>query len=164
VSYYGAGITHFQVRAEFPTSIGGKVPGPYTERQSSLLILAAPQGARGTRSGSRLLVTWNPEPDAKQYQVEVSTTNGFSSHIESHRLDGTSWAPDVDPSKKLYRGPLYWRVAPVDSHGGVGSFASGVFVVPRSRATGCAPSGKGKQRHPKPGSRCAIRGKSKKHS
>ena len=82
MKYYGAGITHFQVRAEFPTNVGGKVPGAYTPLQSSLLILAAPTGARGVKSGSRLLVTWNPEPDAKQYQVEISTTNGFSSRVD----------------------------------------------------------------------------------
>jgi hypothetical protein len=140
VRYYGVGILHFQVRAEFPTSTGGKVPGAYSPLDSSLLILAAPQGARGVRSGSRLLVSWNPEPDAKQYEVEISTTSGFSSRVESHRVDGTSWAPNLDLRRKQYRGTLYWRVAPVDQAGGVGSFASGSFTTQRSRASGCAKS------------------------
>lgn len=145
VSYYGTGIAHYQVRAEFPTNAGGKVAGAYSPRQSTLLILAAPRGARGTRSGSRLLVTWQPEPDAKQYQVEISTTNGFNSRIESHKVDGTSWAPNIDLSKKRNRGTLYWRVAPVDQRGGVGSFTSGAFKVAGSRRSHCV--GKANKRH-----------------
>jgi hypothetical protein len=128
-TYYGTGIVHYQVRAEFPTTVGGgKVAGAYSPRQASLLILAAPRGVRGIRSGSRLLVTWRPEPDAKQYEVEISATNGFLSRIESHKVDGTSWAPNIDLSKKSNRGTLYWRVAPVDQHGGIGSFTSGAFA------------------------------------
>jgi hypothetical protein len=144
-SYYGTGIVHYQVRAEFPTNAGSKVSGAYSARESSLLILAAPRGARGTRSGSRLLVSWNPEPDAKQYEVEISTTNGFNSRIESHRVDGSSWAPNIDLSKKRNRGTLYWRVAPVDQRGGVGSFTSGVFKGAGAHKSGCA--GKARKRH-----------------
>jgi hypothetical protein len=135
-SYYGTGIVHYQVRAEFPTNAGGKVAGAYSARGSSLLILAAPRGVRGTRSGSRLLVSWQPEADAKQYQVEISTTNGFNSRIETHRVDGTSWAPSIDLRKK--RGTLYWRVAPVDQRGGIGSFASGAFKAVGSHKSRCA--------------------------
>ena len=130
--YYGIGIVHLQVRAEFPTATGGMVAGGYSALQPVLLSLAAPGGARGVRSGSRLLVSWNPEPDAKQYEVETSTTNGFGSRIESHRVDGTSWTPDIDLRQKQNRGTLYWRVAPVDWGGNVGSFATGVFASPRA--------------------------------
>ena len=79
-----------------------------------------------------LLVSWNPEPDAKQYEVETSSTNGFGSRIESHRVDGTSWTPDIDLRQKQNRGTLYWRVAPIDWGGNVGSFATGVFASPRA--------------------------------
>jgi hypothetical protein len=135
--YYGTGVFHYQVRADFPTNVGGKVAGAYTSMQTGVLSLAAPSGARGSRSGSRLLVTWNPEPDAKQYRVEISTTNGFASPIESHRVDGTSWAPNIDLTRRQYRGALYWRVAAVDQHGGDGSFASGSFGPTRSHASRC---------------------------
>jgi hypothetical protein len=145
-SYYGTGIAHYQVRAEFPTNLGGKVAGAYSPRRSTLLMLAAPRGARGTRSGSRLLVTWHPEPDAKQYEVEISTTNGFNSRIESHKVDGSSWAPNIDLRKKRYRGTLYWRVAPVDQRGGIGSFTSGTFTSALAHRTGCS-SGKRRTRH-----------------
>jgi hypothetical protein len=127
--YYGTGYAHWKVRAEFPTSIpGAKVPGPYFEPpQAGLLTLPAPSGARGVKSGSRFLVSWRPQKDAKRYRVEVSKTNGFASRIEYRTVDGTSWAPNIDLSRKVNRGTLYWRVAPVDVRNNVGSFASGNF-------------------------------------
>jgi hypothetical protein len=137
VTYYGTGFVHYQVRASFPTSTSAMVSGAYSAKQSSLLMLAAPRGVRGIKTGSRLLVTWQPEPDAKQYEVQVSTTNGFNSRLESHRVDGTSWAPNVDPRRKRNRGTLYWRVAPVDQRGGVGSFTSGPFKAAHARRPAC---------------------------
>jgi protein-S-isoprenylcysteine O-methyltransferase Ste14 len=128
--YYGIGIFRLQVRAEFPTASGGKVAGGYSSLQPFLLSLAPPTAARGVKAGSRLVISWNPEPDAKQYQAEVSTTNGFNSRIDSHRVDGTSWAPDIDFAQKQNRGTLYWRVAAVDWGGNVGAFATGSFGKP----------------------------------
>jgi len=130
--YYGTGIAHYQVRAEFPSGVSSKVGGAESARGESQLILAAPKGARGVRSGGRLIVTWNPEPDAKQYEVEIAKTSGFATPLEGRKVDGTSWAPDINLKRKQYRGTLYWRVAPVDQRGGVGSFASGAFATPRS--------------------------------
>jgi hypothetical protein len=133
--YYGTGYAHWKVRAEFPTAApGGKVPGPYSAPQEALLKLPPPSGARGVKSGSRLLVTWQPEKDAKRYRVEVSKTNGFASRVEQRTVSGTSWAPNIDLSRKFNRGTLYWRVAPVDAHNGVGSFAAGTFGGKKSRA------------------------------
>jgi protein-S-isoprenylcysteine O-methyltransferase Ste14 len=137
VKYYGIGIWRWQVRAEFPTAAGGKVAGGYSPLQPFLLSLPAPSGARGVKAGSRLVISWNPEPDAKQYQVEVSATDGFSSRIDSHKVDGTSWAPNIDFAQKQNRGTLYWRVAVVDWGGNVGAFATGSFgkppAAPKSR-------------------------------
>jgi hypothetical protein len=154
VKYYGTGIWHWQVRAEFPTGSGGKVAGGYSAPLASLLTLPPPAGARGVKSGSRILISWNPEPDAKQYEVELSTTNGFNSRVESHKVDGTSWAPNVDPTQKQNRGTLYWRVAAVDWGGNVGSFATGVFGAPRSHGPACDSSGKGRKNRLKHGRRC----------
>jgi hypothetical protein len=73
----------------------------------------------------RLVISWNPDPAAKQYQVDVGTTDGFSVLLDSHRTDNTSWAPEVDLGQPRARGRLYWRVAAVDSSGNVGTFATG---------------------------------------
>jgi hypothetical protein len=142
--YWGTGIGRWQVRAEFPTSAaGGKVAGGYSPPQSILLTLAAPRSARGVKAGSRFVVSWAADANAKRYQVEISTTTGFNSRIDSHRVDGTTWTPDIDLSKKQNRRTLYWRVASVDARGGVGSFASGRFG---GAAPSCA-SGKHRKTH-----------------
>lgn len=133
--WYGTGFAYWQVRAEFPTGLGGKTPGPFSALQPILLTLPAPTGARGVKAGSRIVLRWDPEPQAKRYKVELATTNGFRSTIDSHIVDGTSWAPDIDFSLKKNRGALYWRVAPVDTRGQVGSFAIGSFGVARPACT-----------------------------
>jgi hypothetical protein len=74
-----------------------------------------------------VVISWNPDPAAKQYEVEVSTTDSFSLPIDDHRVDGTSWAPDIDFSLLANRGQLFWRVAAVDAYGTVGSYAAGSF-------------------------------------
>lgn len=142
-TYYGTGIVHYQVRAAFPTAGSTKVSGPYSRKESSLLLLSAPRNVRGIKTGSRLLITWQPEPDAKQYEVQIGTTSGFTSLIETHRVDGTAWAPNVDLSMKRNRGALYWRVAPVDQRNGVGSFTSGTF----GRRASCSAKAHGKKAH-----------------
>jgi hypothetical protein len=142
VKYYGTGIWRWQVRGEFPTGSGGPVAGGYSAPKPFLLTLPAPHGARGSKSGSRLLISWNAEPDAKQYQVEVSTTSGFRRPVALGRIDGTNWAPDVDLGKKQNRGTLFWRVAAVDAGGNVGSFASGRFGGSPSRQCRSSRSGK----------------------
>jgi hypothetical protein len=140
--YYGIGIWRLQVRAEFPTGAGSKVAGGYSPLQPFLLSLAPPSGARGVKSGGRLVISWNPEADAKQYRVEVATTSGFNSRIDSHKLDGTSWAPNIDLTQKRNRSTLYWRVAAVDWGGNVGSFSTGTVGAPRRH---CASSPRAKK-------------------
>jgi hypothetical protein len=146
----GWGIWRWQVRAVFPTGTGGKVAGGYSSPRTYLHTLSPPSGARGAKSGARVLVSWNAETNAKGYQVEVSTTNGFNSRIDYHRVAGTSWAPDIDLSQKQNRGALYWRVAPVDDQGNVGSFASGRFGAPLAICTS-SKTGKKKARARKAG-------------
>jgi hypothetical protein len=129
--YYGTGIWRWQVRAEFPTGLGGgKVAGGYSAPQPFLLSLEQPSGARGVKTGTRLVVSWNPDPAAKQYQVEVSTTDGFLTTVGSERTDSTSWAPNVDLTTAANRGRLFWRVAAIDQGGNVGAFAAGSFGKP----------------------------------
>jgi hypothetical protein len=123
----GIGTVRWQVRPLFPTNTFGTVGGPFFAAQPFLLTLSAPTGARGVKSGSRVVISWNPDPAAKQYEVEVSTTDSFSLPIDDHRVDGTSWTPDIDFSLPANRGQLFWRVAAVDSYGTVGSYATGSF-------------------------------------
>jgi hypothetical protein len=125
---HGLGAIDWQVRPMFPTSsLFGTVGGPFFAPQPYLLTLAPPTGAIGVKTGSRVVISWNPDPAAKHYQIQVSTTDSFSNSIDTHQVDGTSWAPDINWSPPANRGRLFWRVAALDSWGTVGSYASGSF-------------------------------------
>ena len=60
----------------------------------------------------------------KEYRVQVSTTNSFSSTIESRKTENTSFAPKLLESDYLKGGTLYWRVAAVDEGNNVGAWAA----------------------------------------
>jgi hypothetical protein len=146
VKYYGTGVWRWQVRAEFPSGLGtSKVAGAYSQPREILLTLPAPSAARGTKSGSRLLVSWSPAPWAKEYEVQVARSSGFTSKLESRRVAGTSWAPNINRARKRSRGTLYWRVAAVDGGGNVGAFASGAFGKPKAHPK-CKKGHRGKAR------------------
>lgn len=124
---HGIGTISWQVRPLFPSTTLGTIGGPFFAAQPYLLTLSAPTGVRAVRSGSRTVLSWAPDPAAQRYEVDVSTTQSFSTLVTSQRIDGTSAAPDIDYTLPANRGRLYWRVAAVDSVGTVGSYASGSF-------------------------------------
>jgi protein-S-isoprenylcysteine O-methyltransferase Ste14 len=126
--WYGVGVWRWQVRADFPTATAGRtIPGAYSPPVRFVRTLDPPGGARGVKTATRLLVSWTPDPAAKQYEVELSTNDGFATTVASGRTDGTSWAPTIKLTSPATRGRLYWRVAAVDVGGNVGAFASGSF-------------------------------------
>jgi hypothetical protein len=159
--WYGVGVWRWQVRADFPGAVAGQiVTGGYSGLQTFVRTLSAPGGARGSKSGERLVIAWNPDPAAKQYEVELSTTDGFALTIESHRTDNTSWAPLVKLTAAQKRGPLFWRVAAIDAGGNTGSFATG--RLGKARQT-CSSHRAGKTGKGKPAKRAPSCRKHKKH-
>jgi hypothetical protein len=148
----GSGIWHWQVRAEFPTGTSGTVAGGYSGAQTLVHLFAAPASASGVKSGARLLISWAPDAYAKEYEAEVSTTDTFNSSVTSERLDGTSWAPDVDLTQASNKGRLFWRVAARDTRGNVGPFSSGSFGPAPKPAAHCV-----KKRGKHKASRCVSR-------
>jgi hypothetical protein len=142
--FYGTGIWRWKVRANFPTgAFGPAISGAYSPAQSYIRVISPPAGARGVRSGSRIVISWNPDPGAKQYRVEISTTDAFGTTVASDSTDNTNWAPDIDAATQA-KLPLYWRVAALDQGGNTGAFATGVFQPPRR---GCVST----KRHRCPG-------------
>jgi hypothetical protein len=130
VRWTGVGVWRWQVRADYPSSFGGTVTSGYSPSQVFVRTLQPPSGAHGVKTATRLMLWWNPDPAAKQYEVDVSTSDGFAFLASTHRTDNTSWAPDIDLTQRQYRGVLYWRVAAIDSTGNVGTFATGSFGKP----------------------------------
>jgi hypothetical protein len=131
----GPGNWRFSERAEYPTAGGSTtVPGGYSAPISFTHTVAPPAHAVGIKLGNRIVISWNPQAYAKQYEVAISTNETFSTTIESHRVTQTSWAPSaVDLTKAANKGTLYWRVAAVDNNGNVGPYATGSFVPPKPK-------------------------------
>jgi hypothetical protein len=130
--HYGTGIWRWKVRANFPTISAQTVSGGYFPPLDFLRRIGPPSGIKAIRTSSRVLVTWNPDPAAIQYRVEVADNDSFAKPIESATIDNTAWAPDL--TKPAYRqgGRIYWRVALVDSGRTVGAYATGSFALPRT--------------------------------
>lgn len=126
----GVGVWRWQVRADFPAAFGAAASSGYSTAQQFVRTLRPPTGVHGTKTGTRLEIHWNPDAAAKQYQVDISATDGFSSLVNSQRTDNTSWAPDLDLTHSPYNGRLFWRVAAVDSSGNAGTFVTGSFGRP----------------------------------
>ena len=125
IRFYGTGVWHWQVRANFPGAGGSTVPGPYSARRAFTRYIGRPTGARSTSTPKRLLVSWDPSRSAESYRVEFSESNSFSKRIDSVTTENTSYAPRLTQSGFLDGGPIYWRVAAVDEGGNVGGWSSG---------------------------------------
>jgi hypothetical protein len=125
--WYGTGIWRWQVRADYP----GNVSSAYFSPQMPFVrVETPPRGAYGTKSGNRIVISWNSDPNAKQYKVQLSTTDGFGSTVASDTTDNTVWVPQITSSTAAHT--LYWRAATIDWGGNVGAYATGVFNAPRS--------------------------------
>lgn len=131
----GPGIWRWQARAEFPAGGSQTVTSRYFAPQTLAHTVAPPANAQGVKSGSRIVISWTPQAYAKQYEVAISTSETFSTVIQSEKISQTSWAPiNVNLSKSADKGTLYWRVAAVDKLGNVGPYATGAFVPPKAKA------------------------------
>jgi large repetitive protein len=133
--FFGTGIWRWKVRANFPTkSSGAGVSGGYFGSQPFARTMPPVTGVSAVKSGSRVVISWAPDPYANRYEVELSDTETFRRKLEARRVDGPAWAPDLDPKNKATRGTLYWRVAAVDKHGNVGPSVSGAFGARKHKA------------------------------
>jgi hypothetical protein len=127
--FFGSGVWRWQVRANFAKAPSGERNGAYTDLLPFTRRIAPPPNAVGTRQRGSLLITWDPSPvTIKQYRVQVSNTDSFTSVIDTATVDGTAWAPKLITGYQG-GGKLYWRVASVDEGLNVGGFASGTFTL-----------------------------------
>jgi hypothetical protein len=132
--WFGTGKWLWKVRPEFPSGNYQTVPGGYFGAQAFERALVPPSGATGIKAGSRIVISWAPDPYAKEYRVEIATTESFSTTVDSDRVDGLSWAPpNVDLTNASNKGTLYWRVAGIDQGDNTGPFTTGKFVAPKSK-------------------------------
>jgi hypothetical protein len=128
--FYGTGIWRWRVRANFPAKTGSVSSG-YFAPQQYVRTIPAPTGARAVKTGSRLLIFWDPNRIAKRYKAEISSTSGFGNRVVATDTDNTAWAPDLISQGFKDGGTLYWRVANVDDGNNVGAWTTGSFVLPK---------------------------------
>ena len=134
VLFYGTGVWHWQVRANFPGAGGVTVPGPYSSRRSFTRYIGRPTGARSTSTAKRLLVSWDPSRTARKYRIEFSESNSFSRKIDTKTVENTDYAPRLTQPGFLDGGPIYWRVAAVDEGNNVGGWSTGQVKLLRRMA------------------------------
>jgi hypothetical protein len=130
VIFYGTGVWRWQVRANFKSGLR-TVSGGYSELLPFTRRIATPTGLRTTKNGNHALLSWSPALMAKQYKVQISTTDSFSKVIEQATTDHTSWAPRMTHPAFRSSEPLYWRVAVVDEGDNVGGFAMTALRAPK---------------------------------
>ncbi len=131
-AFYGTGIWRWKVRANFPAGMTQVVGGGYSAAQAYTRTIGAPTGVAGIKGRGRMLFSWQPEPSAERYRVELSASSSFSKLIDSVTTDHTEWAPTLTRTGFSDGGKIYWRVAAVDEGRNVGAFKLGSFGLPKA--------------------------------
>jgi hypothetical protein len=130
--FYGNGVWHWKVRANFPNGSGtSSVGGAYSPSVAYTRLIPAPTGGLATRTANRVLVTWNPDAHAYKYHLQTSADSSFDSTIENVTTHMTAYAPTLTSKSYQTGGKIYWRIASQDKGNNQGAFASGTFVLPR---------------------------------
>jgi hypothetical protein len=131
--FYGTGVWHYQVRANFRAGFR-TVSGGYFAPQPFARRIATPSGVRTAKAGRGALLSWDPARQARSYRVQVGATDSFSQILEQTTTDNIDWAPRM--LSPMYEGAtgLYWRVATVDEGGNLGGWAtSPLRSAPRAK-------------------------------
>jgi hypothetical protein len=130
--FYGTGIWRWKVRANFPAVAGTAASGAYSDPIEYVRRINAPTRPKMQFANGRVLFTWEPDPAATRYRLEVSPSNSFSDAVESVTTTQTAYAPPLTGSTYASGGRLHWRLANVDSGGNVGAFALGSLKLPKA--------------------------------
>jgi hypothetical protein len=130
--FYGNGVWHWKVRANFPNGSGtSSVGGAYSQSVAYTRLLPAPTGGLATRTSKRVLVTWDPDSHAYKYHLQTSLDSSFDSTVENVTTRIPAYAPTLNSNGYKTGGKIYWRIASQDKGNNQGAFAGGTFVLPR---------------------------------
>jgi hypothetical protein len=144
---FGPGIWKWRVRAEFPKLPSGSVSGPWSAFTPFTRTLSEPANVRTSRSAQHLLLSWGWKLGAKNFRVQISPRQDFSTVVEDVTTDNTSYAPLLTHPAYVGGGTFFWRVAAMDENRNVGDYAPAqqfgiaqrlklaVMGIPRRRRT-----------------------------
>jgi hypothetical protein len=124
VIFYGTGVWRWQVRANFPKHPFGETPGPFSAPQTFTRRIDAPTGASYVNGRHHLLFQWDPNAMVKDYRVQLSTTDSFTTLLENDTTDNTNYAPKLRNHGYENGGSLYWRVAAMDEGRNLGAWTT----------------------------------------
>jgi hypothetical protein len=139
--FLAPGTSHLQVQSIFPGGLTSALSPAVTYNRR----IPSPGGIRAYKHGVRILVTWKPDPLAKGYVIQLSTTTGFGSPVASDSTQNNAWVPQISAAEAHLR--LYWRLAAIDYNGNVGAWHIGVFNGRHSKAAGKHKTAKRKHKH-----------------
>jgi protein-S-isoprenylcysteine O-methyltransferase Ste14 len=123
VTFYGTGVWRWQVRANFKSATR-TVSSGYTPMAPFARRINPAAGLRTTRSGSGVVLSWDPVTMARQYRVQISTSDSFSAVIEDAMTENPSYAPRMGNPAWTSGKSLYWRIAAMDEGSNLGAWAS----------------------------------------
>jgi hypothetical protein len=127
---YGTGIWQWQVRASFRSG-SRTVSGGFSPLTPFARRIATPTGLQVSRTGRGALVSWRPTVMARQYRVQFSDSDSFTTILERATTDHTSFAPKMLSPRFAKSGALYWRVATVDEGNNLGGWATSSLRKPK---------------------------------
>lgn len=111
----GTGAWHWQVRANFPQVDSlALTKGPWSDRMAFTRTIPEPSNPREDAADGGVVLRWDARLGAVNYRVQISTTEDFSSPVESATTETTSYAPKLMLPAYLTGGTFYWRVAAAD--------------------------------------------------
>jgi len=142
----GIGIFHLEARANFPTSSGPDVHGPYSTLMAFARTIPEPGGAMSDIAADRVLLWWNPRMGAKEYRVQISTRPDFATVVENVTTQAPNHAPYLLQRDYVDGGRLFWRVAALDADANLGDFSPvgefGIAQTLRLRTLGTPNKGR----------------------
>jgi hypothetical protein len=123
VSFYGTGVWHWQVRANYRSGTR-VVSGGYSGLQPFARRIATPANMHARRANGGMLLQWDPALMARRYKVQIATNDSFSTIVEQVSTSNTNYAPRLMSLAYRSAPRLYWRVAVSDEGGHLGGWAT----------------------------------------
>jgi hypothetical protein len=111
--FYGTGVWHWQVRADFRAG-STMVSGGYSGASPFAREIATPTAIHTVKANGGALLSWDPAAQALRYRVQVATDDSFSNMVEQADVSNTSYAPRMLAQAFANGSRLFWRVATVD--------------------------------------------------